>query len=168
MKRERKPIVPGEKYGELTAVRRLPKTETETTRWLCLCSCGNEKIVVQFRNSPVISCGCVTPTGRKYDRSGLSNTPLYWVWHQLVERCNNPKNPAFKHYGARGISVCERWLHFSNFVKDMGERPEGLEIDRMDNDGNYEPGNCRWATRKEQLENKRGGRDPITGRFTGV
>jgi hypothetical protein len=73
----------------------------------------------------------------------------------MMNRCTNPKRKDFKYYGARGISVCERWHSFDHFLADMGERPIGLELDRIDNDGNYEPGNCRWTTRSEQIRNRR-------------
>jgi len=161
-------IQPGEVHGELTAIRRIPRGsgDGKSTQWLCKCSCGNEKIISGFRQSVLISCGCVTPTGRKYIRSGKSNTPLYWVWRAMIDRCNNPENPAFHCYGGRGIVVCDRWLNFPYFLADVGERPGNLEIDRVDNDGPYAPNNFRWATRKEQLANKRGGRDERTGRFT--
>jgi len=87
-------------------------------------------------------------------RKGRNST--YTTWRNMIERTANSKVPAYKNYGGRGISVCERWRHsFPNFLADMGECPPGLTIDRINNDGNYEPGNCRWATRKQQQANKR-------------
>lgn len=85
------------------------------------------------------------------DRSG---TPTYGSWRAMRERCTNPKNKYFKNYGGRGITVCDRWHIFEHFLADMGERPPGLTLDRKDNDGNYEPGNCRWATPSEQNKNE--------------
>jgi hypothetical protein len=85
-----------------------------------------------------------------------SRTREYSSWLNLIQRCTNPKNPRYKHYGGRGITVCPEWrLSFEQFFKDMGPRPEGRSIDRINNDGNYEPGNCRWATAYEQNFNKR-------------
>ena len=86
---------------------------------------------------------------------GKTHSPEYYVWSAMVQRCTNPNNPQYKWYGARGIKVCEPWLKFDNFYADMGDRPEGLEIDRIDNDGNYAPSNCKWSTRKEQMNNMR-------------
>ncbi len=95
------------------------------------------------------ACGCLHKT------HGMSEHPLYSVWGQMKERCQKPTNQAYKNYGGRGISVCERWESFENFLFDIGIPPKGLTLERMDNDGNYEPGNCKWATRSEQRANQR-------------
>ena len=97
---------------------------------------------------------------RKYEqhgfRTGGRRTAEYAAWIHMIQRCNNPSNPRFQDYGGRGIRVCERWEEFSNFIHDMGLRPStGHSIERINNDGNYEPNNCRWATRKQQGSNKR-------------
>jgi hypothetical protein len=84
-------------------------------------------------------------------------TSAYHRWRGMRERCNYPKNKKYKYYGGRGITVCERWARFENFLEDMGEPPLGMTLDRKDNDGNYEPGNCRWATKGEQESNKKRG-----------
>lgn len=94
--------------------------------------------------------------GRILDHRALTRHPLYSTYRQMLHRCLNPKSTSFRDYGARGITVCERWQEsFWNFVEDMGHRPPGLSIDRINNDGNYEPGNCRWATPQEQADNSR-------------
>ena len=86
-------------------------------------------------------------------------SPTYQSWRHMKARCQNPNHPDYKYYGGRGVEVCERWQDFANFLADMGERSEGLTLDRINNEGNYEPGNCRWTTRKEQRQNQRDRKD---------
>lgn len=138
-----------------------------STRYQYLCVCG--KVGWTHRGSwhKQKSCGCrnkallsaaFTVHGHskrgKSGRSG-SGSPTYSVWKAMRARCRNSRTTSFKDYGGRGITVCDRWHRFENFLADMGKRPEGHQIDRINNDGNYEPGNCRWTSRKEQNRNKR-------------
>ena len=125
----------------------------------CKCDCGKEKVVWKnnLLSGKTKSCGCFR-TEKIVDRfktHGLSQTYTYSSWQHMINRCYNPDNTNYPHYGGRGITVCEEWREYLNFLRDMGERPEGLSIDRIDNDKGYSKENCRWATQQQQRSNTR-------------
>jgi hypothetical protein len=151
-----KPVdMTGRVFGKLTVLG-----PTEGKRAPCRCECGRsiQVLVSNLRSGNTRSCGCLR---MRLLRDGIAKkhggwgTRAYSSWTSLMDRCLNPNNPAFARYGGRGIGVSYRWQRFENFLEDMGERPEGTSIDRIDNDRGYEPGNCRWATPAEQRRNQR-------------
>lgn len=160
--------ITGQRFGRLSVIRQegwLPNGKDRTRGWLCVCDCGRETVTTSTRlkSGATTSCGCFVVEAARATRKllggpvrhGHSHSPTYRSWYAMRQRCENRKNKRFEIYGGRGISVCERWKLFDNFLEDMGARPEGKTLDRIDCDGNYEPANCRWATASEQMKNRR-------------
>jgi hypothetical protein len=159
----------GTRFGRLTVQGRGEKRwKNSDNWWLCKCDCGKEKSFAGYALSrgDTNSCGCLrAESNRKkaeanvrhgYARHRKESLYMYRTWSNLKQRCLNPKNPLYCNYGGRGIKVCGRWVNsFENFLADVGERPPGMSINRINNDGDYEPANCCWSTRKEQQNNTR-------------
>ena len=126
--------------------------------WLCKCDCGAKPVVIGWllRSGFTKSCGCLSreTTIAKFTTHGMAGTRIYAVWNSMVMRCHNKNSLSYKHYGAKGIKVCKRWRKFENFLDDMGQPDVGLQLERKNNNGNYTPANCKWATLHEQARNK--------------
>ena len=151
----------GQKFERLEVVLEASPNRHGQSQWHCICDCDEPIIVSGFHlmNKHIKSCGCLSKERAReiHTTHGMSNTREFSIWNNMIQRCTNPNAPHYEYYGGRGIQVCDRWLNsFENFFEDIGKIPPGMTLDRFpDNDGNYEPGNWRFATRTMQMNNIR-------------
>lgn len=150
----------GRVFGRLTAIQDCGVEPSGARRWLCACVCGvlTTAYTRDLRSGNTASCGCWRRENarKSFTTHGRSKSSTFVSWQAMLQRCGGPSRSNWPWYGGRGIRVCDAWrADFTAFLADMGERPEGTSIDRINNAGNYEPSNCRWATLKQQSQNRR-------------
>lgn len=145
----------GKQFEKLTVVSNGKKTHDGRSLLNCLCDCGNSTTILAFHWGEIKSCGCLVKEKNieRLKTHGYTATPTHKTWLNMKNRCLNPNATGFRHYGGRGIKMCDRWLKFSNFLADMGEKPPGLTLERINVDGDYSLKNCKWATIEEQSRN---------------
>lgn len=152
----------GQQFGRLTVLREVMAGKSHRS-WLCECSCGSERVVSHpaLKSGRTQSCGCLRRelVAKKMTTHGATASGkasrVYKIWSGMIARCEIKSASGYEQYGAKGVTVCERWKNFEHFLADMGEPPAGMSIDRIDGTLGYEPGNCRWATRQQQNENRK-------------
>lgn len=146
------------RFGRLTAIKHAGRNERNSALWLCTCDCGNEKLVAyaELKTGRTKSCGCIRRerAAQMNAKHGMSYSKEFVSWTKAKDRCFNSKHPAFHKYGGSGITMCDKWKNsFEEFYSELGLCPRGHTIDRIDNNKGYEPGNCRWASKKTQSQN---------------
>jgi hypothetical protein len=149
----------GERFGRLLVLQKNGYNKHHQLYWLCECDCGNRKNVLGcvLSRGDTNSCGCLVKESiaKVNYRHGMTKTPIYGLWHAMIQRCYDKNCDVYYRYGGRGINVCNKWQTFEGFYEDMGDKPKGKSLERLDNDGDYCPENVVWADAKAQANNKR-------------
>lgn len=151
----------GQRFSRLVVTGEGGLCARQNVRWMCLCDCGSTTVAYAYdlRAGKVKSCGCLsregTATKHGYARHGNKRNRVYSVWASMIQRCTNPSDRNYQHYGGRGITVCKRWLKFENFLADMGEPPAGMTLERLKDEKGYSASNCKWVSAETQARNKR-------------